>query len=110
MSDVLLAHIKTKAFEYNSSQPMHFIGKFQVLVQEKKRYTVATFFVVNDDNSGNLMSAHTALDLGLISLHLNAVSAKAALRDNPILPVTKDKALSEIIAQHREVFHGLGKL
>ena len=110
MSDVALAHTKTKAFAYNSSQPVHFVGKFQALVQTKKRYTVATFFVVNDENSGNLMSAHTAQELGLISLHLNAVSVKAALRDNPLLPVTKDKALSEILAQHKEVFHGLGKL
>ena len=110
MSDVALAHTKTKAFAYNSLQPVHFLVKFQALVQTKKRYTVATFFVVSDENSGNLMSAQTAQELGLISLHLNTVSAKAALRDKPILPVTKDKALSEILAQNIAVFDGLGKL
>ena len=110
MSDVALAHTKTKAFAYNSLPPVHFLGKFQALVQTKKRYTVATFFVVSDENSGNLMSAQTAQELGLISLHLNTVSAKAALRDKPILPVTKDKALSEILAQNIAVFDGLGKL
>ena len=110
LSDVALAHTNTKAFAYNSSQPVHFIGKFQALVQTKKRYTVATFFVVSNDNSGNLMSAQTAQELGLISLHLNTVSTKTSLRDTPSLPITNDKALTDILEQHKEVFDGLSKL
>ena len=110
MSDITLDHTKTKAFAYKSSQPVHFIGKFQALVQTKKRYTVATFFVVDDENSGSLMNAQTAQELGLISLHLNMVSAKTPLRDKPILPETNDKALSKILVQNTDVFDGLGKL
>ena len=44
MVDVTLARTTTKAFPYNTSQPVHFVGKFQALVQTKKRSTVATFF------------------------------------------------------------------
>ena len=110
LADVALAHKKTKAFAYNSSQPVQLIGKFQALVQTKKSYIVATFFVDDDEHSGNLLSAQTTQELGLISLHLNTISAKTPLRDKPIVPVTTDKALSEILMQHKEVFDGLGKL
>ena len=110
MSDVTLGHTTTKAFPYNSSQPVQFIGKFQALVQTKKRYAVATFFVVDNDNSGNLMSAQTAQELGLISLHLNRLSTQSSSREPPIFPQTKDKDLIKILQQNAEVFNGLGKL
>ena len=110
ISDVTVAHTETRAFACNSSQSVQFIGKFQALVRTKKRYTVATLFVVDDENSGNLVSAQTAQELGLVSLHSNTVSTKTTLRDRPILPVTKDKAMREILAQSTEVFDCLGKL
>ena len=59
--------------------------------------TVATVYVVQGQNSGNLLSLSTAQDLGLITLHLNPVSRK-------------DAALDKIIAKHQSVIHGLGKL
>ena len=110
MVDVTLARTTTKAFPYNTSQPVHFVGKFQALVQTKKRYTVATFFVVEDDNSGNLMSAQTAQELGLISLHLNKLSAQKSSRETTTFPTTKDKDLIKILEQNKEVFNGMGKL
>ena len=93
MVDVTLDRTTTKAFPYNSSQPVQFIGKFQALVQTKKRYTFATFFVVGDDNSGNLISAQTAQELGLIDLHLNKLSTQKLLGETPTFPKTKDKDL-----------------
>ena len=107
MVDVTLARTKTKAFPYNTSQPVHFAGKFQALVQTKKRYTVATFFIVEDDDSGNLMSAQTVKELGLISLHLNKLSTQKSPRETPTFPKTKDKHLIKIFAQKKEVFNGI---
>ena len=110
MVDVTLARTSTKAFPYNSLQPVQLIGKFQALVQTNKRYTVAIFFVVEDDNSGNLMSEQTAQELGLISFHLNKLSAQKSPRKTPTLPDTKDKDLIKILEQNKETFDGLGKL
>ncbi len=110
MVDVTLARTTTKTFPYNSSPPVRFIGKFQALVQTKKRYTVATFFVVGDDDSGNLMSAQTAQELGLIELHLNKLSAQKSPGETPTFPKTKDKDLIKILEKNKEVFNGLGKL
>ena len=110
MVDATLARTTTKAFPYDSSQPIQFIGKFQALVQTKKRYTVATFFVVDNDHSGNLMSAQTAHELGLISLHLNKLSTQKSPRETLVFRQTKDKDLIKIFEQNKEVFNGLGKL
>ena len=66
-------------------------------METRKRMSVATFYVVKGQNSGNLLSLSTAQDLGLITLHINNVS-------------TKDAALDNIIAKHKSVFNGLGKL
>ena len=79
---------RAKAFPYSSSQPVTFKGKFQAVTETKKRYAVATFFVVNSSNSGNLLSAQTAQELGLISLNL----CKLAANNTPNLPQTQDKA------------------
>ncbi len=54
---------------------------------------------LNKPDSGNLISASTAQELGLISLHVHSVS-----------PSTGDKKIDQILHQHANVFHGLGKL
>ena len=95
--EATLKPTKTKAFAYNKSEPVNFLGKFDAVVETRKRMTVATVYVVQGQNSGNLLSLSTAQDLGLITLHLNPVS-------------TKDAALDKIIAKHQWVFHGLRKL
>ena len=53
---------------------MRFLGKFEALIETKKRIAVATFYVAKTTNNGNLISATTAQELGLISLNLNKVS------------------------------------
>ena len=86
--EVTLQPTKTRAFAYNQSEPVNFLGKFDAVVETRKRMTVATVYVVQGRNSGNLLSLSTAQDLGLITLHLNPVS-------------TKDAALDKIIAKHQ---------
>ena len=52
---------------------------------------------MNDSSSGNLLSSSTAMDLGLVSLHLNTFSRN-------------DTQIDEILNKYPEVFDGLGKL
>ena len=106
MKDAHLLETRAKAFPYNSSKPVTFKGKFQAVVETTKRYAVATFFVVNNSNSGNLLSAQTAQELGLICLNI----CKLAATNMSNLPQTSDKILSGILNKHSNVFNGLGKL
>ncbi len=77
---------------------MRLVGKFEATIETRKRVAVATFYVTKTTTSGNLISATTAQDLGLISLHLHKISD------------TNDKKLDTIINKHANVFQGLGKL
>ncbi|CAB3984924.1 Hypothetical predicted protein [Paramuricea clavata] len=97
MDGVKLKQTNTKAFPYNTTQPVKFLGKFEAVVETRKRLSVAMFYVVKGQNSGNLLPPATAQDLGLITLHLNHVT-------------TKDDNLDEMLGKHTKVFHGLGKL
>ena len=97
MKEVNLQRTNIKAFPYSSTKPVEFKGKFEAVVETKNRLTLATFYVVKDFHSGNLLSLSTAQDLGLISLHINKVSMN-------------DNALTEILNRHAKVFDGLGKL
>ena len=97
LCDVHLKPTQTRAFVHNQSQSVSFMGKFDAVIQPKKRMSVATFYVVKGQNSGNLLSLSTAQDFGLITLHLKNVS-------------TKDAAVGNILDKHTSVFNGLGKL
>ena len=98
MSGPQLTKTSIKAFAYNAIKPVQFLGKFEALIETKKRIAVATFYVAKTTNSGNLISATTAQELVLISLHLNKVST------------TKNNNLDKILTKHSTVFQGLGKL
>ena len=98
MGNVKLQSTRTKAYAYDCTKPVQFSGKFNAAIERKKRFTVATLYVVKGSNdSGNLMFLSTAKDLGLISLHINQVT-------------TKDGSMDNILQKHSKVFDGLGKL
>ena len=89
--------------------PVKMKGKFQTTVESRKKITVATIYVTEADG-GCLLSANTAEDLGLITLHLNQVkttkpNSKAAQQVN--IP---DKGVQHIVNNHSSVFQGQGKL
>ena len=44
MKDVKLTRTNMKAFAYSKKSPVEFIGKFEALIETKKRMSVATFF------------------------------------------------------------------
>ena len=98
MSGVTLEKTSIRAFAYNATKPVQFLGKFQALIETKKRIAVATFYVAKTRNSDCLISVTTAQELGLISLHLNKVSGG------------RETKLDKILSKHANVFKGLGKL
>ena len=67
------------------------------LSKQKKRVSVATFYVTKAENCGNLLSITTAQELGLISLHTDKLASK-------------DAAIENIVQKNSKVFSGLGKL
>ena len=98
MQDITLNRTSTKAFAYNTKSPVEFIGKFEAVIETRKRISVATFYVARSPSSGNLLSLSTAQDLGLVSLHIDKLST------------AKDAALETILQKNSQVFSGLGKL
>ena len=103
---ITLEKTTTRAFAYDNNKPVTFIGKFDALVETRKRYAIATFYVVNNNTSGNLISADTAQALGLVTLHLNKILTPTQFSTL----VTSDDNLNKSIAKHSSVFQGLGKL
>ncbi len=96
MDGVQLKPTNTKAFPYNSTQSVKFLGKFEVVIETRKRLSVAIFYIVKGQNSGNLLCLSTAQELGLITLHLYNLT-------------TKDDKLDKVLSKHPKVFQGLGK-
>ena len=99
LPEIQLEQTKTRAFAYDYDKPVRFIGKFDAVLEMRKRYTVATFYVVNKNTSGNLISADTAQELGLVTLHINKISSLNTLAR----PLTNDKKLKEILERHSSV-------
>ena len=95
MQNITLTRTKTKAFAYDTTSPVEFVGKFDA--ETKLRISVATFYVTKAENCGNLLSLTTAQELGLISLHIDKLTSK-------------DPAIENIVQKNSKVFSGLGKL
>eukprot|EP00794_Sanderia_malayensis_P014472 gene14472-biopygen11586 len=109
MKGVKLERTKTKAFAYNTDTPVAFIGKFDALVETKKQFKIATFYATKDHDSGCLLSAESAQDLKLISIHLNKVTTPDK-REMPTTDInTTDEKLRDIVNRYGKVFTGIGK-
>ena len=101
-----LPNTNTQAYAYSNKTPVDFLGKFGAVIETKSRYTVGIFYVVNEYDSGCLLSWQTAQELSLISLHLNKIKSAHSVVNKTI----KDARLSKLLSKHREVFNGLCKL
>ena len=87
-------------------------GKFQTLVESRKRITVAKIYVTEQDG-GCLLGHNTAQELGLISLHLNKIGTSTNFRKQNNTTNThpvKDKTVQNLLTKHKRVFEGSGKL
>ena len=103
LKGISLHKTNVKAYTYNATKPVRFLGKFDTLVETRRRCTTCTFYVVGNHNSGCLLSSHTAQDLGLVSLHLNQIQKKLSVK-------TSNKAMQKVVNKYPEVFTGVGKL
>ena len=56
---------RTKVKAFGSDRSIKLSGKFDAVVESKKRMTVATFYVTKQEN-GSLLSYNTSQELGLI--------------------------------------------
>ena len=106
LENVTLRNTNTQAYAYSNKTPVDFLGKFETIIETKRRYTVGVFYVVNEYDSGCLLSSQTAQELSLISLHLNKIKSTPNIVNKTI----KDAQLSKLLSKHKEVFTGLGKL
>ena len=108
LENVTLRNTNTQAYAYSNKTPVDFLGKFETIIETKGRYTVGVFYVVNEYDSGCLLSSQTAQELSLISLHLNKIKSTP----NTVNKTIKDAKLSQLLSKHKEhkVFTGLGKL
>ena len=96
MQNITLTRTKTKAFAYDTTSPVEFVGKFDAVIETKKN-SFTTFYVTKAENCGNLLSLTTAQELGLISLHIDKLTSE-------------DAAIENIVQKNSEVFSSLGKL
>ena len=106
LENMTLRNTNTQAYAYSNKTPVDFLGKFETIIETKRRYTVGVFYVVNEYHIGCLLSSHTAQELSLISLHLNKIKSTPNIVNKTI----KDAKLSQLLSKHKEVFTGLGKL
>ena len=62
MTNINLQPTNVKAYAYKTATPVKFLGKFEAAIETKRRYAVATFYVVQNAKStgGCLLSSNTA--------------------------------------------------
>ena len=79
LQNINLQKTHVRAYPFNSSEPVQMTGKFDTLIESRKRLTVATIYVTAQDD-GCLLSNTTAQELGLISLHLNQIDTNKSIK------------------------------
>ena len=112
LQNINLQKTHVRAYPFNSSESVHMTGKFDTLIESRKRLNVATIYVTAQDG-GCLLSNTTAQELGLISLHLNQIDTqtKALRKDKGTgLSTINDEKVRNILHKHSTVFQGVGKL
>ena len=116
MKNAQLRATKTKVFPYHGDSPVKLLGCFQAIIETKRKYAVATFYVAEGD-SGCLLSSATAQDLSLIKFNLCAVqSTKPKTEKGESFPSPNNspaaKNVNSIpeIAESSKLFEGIGKL
>ena len=94
---------KIKLIPYGCTRPLPIMGSFQAEMKTSDSHTYkAEIFVVDKENSGNLMSRQTAIDLGLYQPNISVASVEEIKEESD--------AIQELLRQNQDRFKGLGKL
>jgi hypothetical protein len=78
-------------------------GKFTTIVESRCKITVTTIYVTKE-NGGCLLSGSTAEELGLISLHLNAVQTTKSSQTPSTFTSIKDNGVQRVVQKYPNVF------
>jgi hypothetical protein len=98
---ITLAKSKKRLFGFASSTPLQVLGQFQCTLESSHKITTAKVFVVKNA-TGCLLSGHTAIELDLIHVKVNTVTAL----NSKEIPTR----LTPLIQEYSDVFTGIGKL
>ena len=105
MTNINLQPTNFKAYAYNTTTPVKFLGKFEAAIETKRRYPVATFYAVQDAQStrGCLLSSNTAQELGLVTFNLNKITKQKSKTQK-----IKDKNVPDLTSNYPVAFTGEG--
>ena len=135
--NILLTPTRTKVKAFGSDRPIELSGKFDAVVETKKRMVVATFYVTKQE-SGSLLSCSTSVELGLLQFpslqtghscrkQSEATKSKKVVKtettrnhipaetpQTPVVPGVKNEVKCKyeqtLRAKYPAVFEGIGKL
>ena len=109
LGPIKLTKTRIKAHPFNATEPVRMKGKFQTTIESRKKITVATIYVTEADG-GCLLSAETAEELGLITLHLNQVTTTKPTSKGAQKTLIGDKRVQRIVDNYSSILQGQGKL
>ena len=81
-------------FVYGSDLQLMILGKFNATIAFKDKHKCTTIYVVRG-NHGSLLSYKTAVDLGILDLHVNHASDTVPVHE-------------QLYRQHPSIFSGIG--
>ena len=85
----------TKIHAYGNVHSLFVEGKFTAIVETRRRYATATFYVVQG-SSGCLLSYDTASDLGLIILKVDVIKVQKSLSHEHSQGETKSRNFRQV--------------
>ena len=94
--DTELQPTTKRLFAYGSDSQLTILGKFDATIAFKDKYKDTTIHVVQGSH-GSLLSYKTAMDLGILDLHVNHVSDTVPVHE-------------QLCRQYSGIFNGIGRL
>ena len=94
--DTELQPTTKRLFAYGSDSQLTILGKFDTTIAFKDKYKDTTIHVVQGSH-GSLLSYKTAMDLGILDLHVNHVSDTVPVHE-------------QLCRQYSGIFNGIGRL
>jgi hypothetical protein len=80
---ISLRKTKTRIYVFGSSEPVESKGKFEVLVDSKRRVAAATFYVTKGtQGTASILGCETSTNLRLITMDVNSVSKVSEVKSD----------------------------
>ena len=108
---------KAKIYAFGSTEPVELKGKFEVLVDSKRRVAAATFYITKGtQETTSILCCETSTNLHLITMNVNSVSKASEVTsdsgtDTSSCDLDASKRKENLLkGRHPNVFTGIGKL